>query len=137
MMREIEKLKSYIFWHRLSDKRSLFLHISKFPSLKEYAERVLSLKDQAEYFYLESTKRSYLTIPYYSIVTLDYFWKKILGDVGFAYCITRRAFFFTDFAKKNQVSKCWDRALKFIEELQRRGFLDEEKKEKSRDSSLT
>jgi len=136
-MKEVEKLKSYIFWHRLSGNRSIFLHVNKFPCLKRYAERVLTLKDKAEYFYLDNMKRAYLTIPFYSIVTLDRFWKKVLRDVGFAYCVSRRAFFFTDFWSKNQVEQCWNRALKFVEELERRGFLDEEKKEKSRNSSLT
>jgi len=127
-MRGLEKLKSYIFWHRLSGNRYLFLHVNKFPCLRRYAERLLTLKDKAEYFYLDNMKRSYRTIPFYVIATLDKFWKKVLRDVGFAYCITRGAFFFTDFWSKSQVEKSWDRALKFVEELERRGYLDEEEK---------
>lgn len=133
-MKEVEKLRSFIFWHKFLGSRYFFLHLSRFPSLKRYAERILTLRDQARYFYLDNRERAYLTIPYSSIVTLDRFWKEVFSDVGFGYCVTRRAFFFSDFQRKNRVVRCWDRALKFIEELERRGFLDEEEEEKSRDS---
>jgi len=127
-MKEIERLKSYIFWQRLTGSDHLFLHISKFPSLKKYAKRILTLKDRADYYYLDSLERSYLTIPYCLITSLDPFWKKVFKDLGFTYCITRRAFFFADFWATSCSGNCWDRALKFVEELERRGYLDEEEK---------
>ena len=133
-MREVEKLRSFIFWHKFLGSRYLFLHVRRFPCLKRYTERILTLRDQARYFYLDNRERAYLTIPYSSIVALDRFWKEVFSDVGFGYCVTRRAFFFVDIQSKTQVVRCWDRALKFVVELERRGLLDEEEEEKSRDS---
>jgi len=102
--------------HKLS-KKEIIIKVNDFPFLKPYANRIVENCRSKSFLarFGIGEKRRLRVISYFFISNLDTFWFEVLGRIGFCYFVNRRAFYF---------GFSWERALKFVKELERRGYLE-------------
>jgi len=124
-MDEVERVKNFILWQRLLGRRCILLGVDDFPCLRYYALRIEHLP--SETFLLGQPRQRCKAIPYWTIRKYDPFWKKVFPNVGFAFILSWKCFYFenNEDYQKPEEKYGWKIALRFIEELERRGFLDE------------
>ena len=122
-MDSYEKLLIFLEIARMQDCNQIQLSVEEFPCLQKYARRLerhlggsLTLLDKSPQF----------VIGYTEVLELDKFWNEVFGVVGFIYSLTHRSFLFRKCmyeGLKDYVPNPVDRAIHFVKELRRRGYL--------------
>jgi len=121
-----QKLLTYLSMKKIENSHRLELPLSDFPCLKKYADY---LKIHGIIFRFETEDEVHQSIPYSSIAIIDPFWKEIFGDAGFLYDVASEMFIFHTYQTignpsfRNPIPFAVDKAICFVKELKKRGYL--------------
>ncbi len=121
-----QRLLTYLSMKKIENPHRVELSISDFPCLKKYANY---LRIHGMIFRFENEKEVHASIPYSNIIAIDSFWEAIFGDAGFLYDVASESFIFHTYRTignpsfYNPLPSAVDKALRFVRELKKRGYL--------------
>jgi len=121
-----QKLMTYLSIKKIENSHRLELSITDFPCLKKYADY---LRTHGVIFRFQNEKEIQESMPFCNIVAIDSFWKEIFGDAGFIYDVASEMFVFHTYQLignpyfHNPLPLAVDKAISFVKELKKRGYL--------------